>query len=71
MKSLGGGVYGIYSGDTNQDGGIDLSDLQLVENDAFNFGYIITDCTGDGGPDLSDLQIIENNSQLFLFYARP
>jgi hypothetical protein len=73
MKNMGGGVYAIYSGDVNQDGGIDISDMQITENDAsqFAFGYYDSDCTGDGGSDISDLQIIENNAGLFIFYARP
>ena len=67
------GVYLLYGGDVNQDGGIDATDLGTTFNDAntFEFGYIATDVTGDGGPDASDLALIYNNSQLFLFYARP
>ena len=73
MKYMGGGVYAIYSGDINQDGGIDLSDMQIAQNDALNFafGYNSSDCQGDGGTDLSDLQTIENNGVLFIFFARP
>lgn len=73
MASMGGDVYAIYSGDVNQDGGIDASDLGDVDNDnsVFAFGYNATDVNGDGGTDASDLAIIDNNSQLFLFYARP
>jgi len=73
MKHMGNGVYAIYSGDVNQDGGMDLFDLQITENDASQsaFGYYNSDCNGDGSSDLFDLQIIENNVGLFIFYARP
>lgn len=73
MILMPGNKYAFYSGDVNQDGGIDATDLGQTFNDAnsFEFGYIPTDATGDGGPDASDLALIYNNSQLFLFYARP
>ena len=73
MKYMGSGVYAIYSGDINQDGGIDIFDLQQTENDAseFAFGYNSSDCQGDGGTDIFDLQMVENNGTLFLYYARP
>ena len=73
MKHMGGGVYAIYSGDVNQDGGIDIIDLQQTENDAsvLAFGYNSSDCQGDGSTDITDLQTIENNGVFFLFYARP
>jgi hypothetical protein len=73
MRNMGGGVYAIYSGDINQDGGVDISDMQLTENDVSNFafGYNASDCQGDGGTDISDMQIIENNGGFFIFYARP
>jgi len=84
LKSYGDGInlptknvaqkkYALYSGDVNQDGGIDLFDIQNAENKAnlFNFGYQDADCNGDGVVDLIDLQIIENNLSLFLFLARP
>ncbi len=73
MKNMGQGKYAIYGGDVNQDGGIDIFDLQQTENDAstFQFGYINSDCNGDGGSDIFDLQLIENNNGLFIYYARP
>lgn len=73
MKRMADGKYAIYSGDTNQDGAIDISDMQITINDASNFlfGYYNSDCSGDGGSDISDMQIIENNSYQFIFKARP
>jgi hypothetical protein len=73
MKLMPGDKYALYSGDTNKDGAIDISDMQITENDASNFlfGYNSSDCNGDGGTDISDMQLIENNAGLFIFYARP
>lgn len=73
MKIMADGKYALYSGDINLDGSIDISDMQIAENDASNFlfGYYNSDCSGDGGSDISDMQIIENNSSLFIFKARP
>jgi alpha-tubulin suppressor-like RCC1 family protein len=73
MVNMENGVYAIYSGDINQDGGIDAFDMQITENDAsqFAFGYYDSDCSGDGSVDISDMQMVENNAGLFIFYARP
>jgi hypothetical protein len=73
MKSLGANQFAIYAGDVNQDGTIDLFDMQQTENDvsAFLFGYQSSDVNGDTVSDLFDLQIIENNSTLFIFSTRP
>jgi acetyl esterase/lipase len=73
MKTMNDGKCAFYSGDINQDGGIDISDMQTAENDAanFQFGYYPSDCNGDMSSDISDMQIIENNNSLFIFSARP
>ena len=73
MKLMPDGKYAIYAGDANRDGGIDISDMQIVENNAadFIFGYYNSDCNGDGSADISDMQLIENNAGLFIYYARP
>ncbi|MBS1518422.1 MAG: exo-alpha-sialidase [Bacteroidetes bacterium] len=65
--------YGLYSGDVNRDGLIDLPDIQLVEHDAENFmiGEYDTDLNGDRIVDASDLIIIENNSQNYIYVITP
>ncbi len=65
--------YAIYSGDVNQDGNIDLSDLTSVYNDAGSFvsGYIVTDVTGDGNVDLNDVTLVYNNSNSFVARVIP
>lgn len=64
MVDLGDGNYALFSGDVNQDGFVDSSDLDEV----FNFssvgtqGYIPSDVTGDSWVDSSDLDMVFNNS---------
>jgi len=70
---LKGGEYTIYSGDVNQDGVIDGSDLAFIDNDAFNFvsGYVTTDVNGDTVVDGTDASITENNAANFVTVAKP
>jgi carboxypeptidase T len=65
--------YFIYSGDINQDGSIDASDLSISENDvSVNLsGYVTSDLTGDYYADGSDLSIIENNASLSILKIVP
>jgi photosystem II stability/assembly factor-like uncharacterized protein len=58
---LKSGVYCNYSGDVNQDGIIDASDLATVENNVGNTGYLSEDVTGDDYVDAADVAIVENN----------
>ncbi|MDQ3019124.1 MAG: hypothetical protein M3R36_00920 [Bacteroidota bacterium] len=70
---LKGTKYCIYSGDVNQDGTVDLTDLSLIDNDAYNFvsGYFNTDLTGDNYVDLEDLSIADNNAYNFVIKVTP
>jgi len=70
---LGGGVYGLYNGDVNQDGIIESTDYSIMENDVLQilFGYYVTDLTGDGVVESSDYSLIENNVLQIIFVARP
>lgn len=65
--------YGMYSGDVNQDGVVDLIDVVQTFNEAnvFNSGYIVTDLTGDNLTDLNDVLIAYNNSAGFVAAIRP
>ncbi|MDQ3019266.1 MAG: FG-GAP-like repeat-containing protein [Bacteroidota bacterium] len=65
--------FAIYSGDVNQDGSVDLSDLGLIDNDVYNFnsGYVAADVNGDGFVDISDLEITDNNAINFIVIQRP
>ena len=65
--------YGMYSGDVNQDGTIDLTDGSLIDNDAFNFasGYLPTDTNGDGIVDVADAVFADNNGFNFVSKITP
>ena len=73
MAHLGNGIYGIWSGDVNQDGLIESSDYSVIENDLLNFlsGYYSSDLTGDNLVESLDYSLIENNLLLFLFTIGP
>ncbi|MBX7043276.1 MAG: hypothetical protein K1X85_10260 [Ignavibacteria bacterium] len=65
--------YAFYSGDVNQDGTIDATDVSLIDNDAYNFvcGYVATDVNGDGCVDGSDALIADNNAYNFISVIAP
>jgi hypothetical protein len=70
---LVGSEYSIYTGDPNQDGIVDLSDLVLISNDASNFttGYAVTDLNCNSIVDLTDLIFCQNNSSIFVSVKKP
>lgn len=63
----------LYSGDVNNDGIVDFSDLTLIDNAAFLFatGYLPEDINGDGFVDFSDLTIVDNNAYIFAGVVSP
>ena len=65
--------YSIYSGDVNNDGSIELSDLLQTSNAANNFitGYFTEDINGDQIADLSDISLVYNNASNFIMRSRP
>lgn len=65
--------FAICSGDVNQDGVIDASDISLIDNDASNFesGYLPTDINGDSIIDGADMAIADNNASNFISVIRP
>ncbi len=65
--------YAVYSGDVNQDGFIDLTDVIIIYNDASAFfsGYNSSDVNGDSITDLTDVIITYNNSNKFVSLIRP
>lgn len=66
-------VFGIFGGDINHDGVIDLFDLAVIDNAAYLFssGYVDEDVTGDNFVDLADLAIADNNAFNFVFAVIP
>ncbi len=65
--------FGIFSGDQNQNGIVDLSDVVNVSNAAGSFtnGYVPADMNGDNITDLSDLVITSNNASAFVEKVTP
>ncbi len=65
--------FAIYSGDSNQDGFVNLTDVVNINNDAAVFlaGYVSTDINGDGSVSLTDIIISYNNSTNFASVIRP
>jgi len=70
---LVGTKYCLYSGDVNQDGFIDASDLALIDNDSYNSvtGYVNTDLNGNFIVDGTDALIAENNAVNFVQVVTP
>lgn len=65
--------FAVYSGDVNQDGTVDATDVSTIDNDASNFisGYVVTDLTGDDFVDGTDFAIADNNAANFVSVVRP
>ena len=65
--------YAVYSGDANQDGKTDLTDIILIYSDMINFtfGYIPSDLNGDYIANLFDLLICLNNTVNFIEKISP
>ncbi len=65
--------FAVYSGDVNQDGTIDGTDLSLIDNAAYNFttGYSAADLTGDDFVDATDFSVADNNAPYFISVIRP
>jgi len=66
-------TYCIYSGDINQDGNVNYTDVLEVFGDVSNgtTGYVDTDLSGNYIVDLSDLNIAYNNSNNFVAVVKP
>ncbi len=60
-KSLGGGEYGLFSGDYSGDEFIDASDFAGPDNEIFLSGYRRSDLNLDGFIDASDFTFPDNN----------
>lgn len=65
--------FAIYSGDVDQDGIVDATDLDIVDHDASIGvgGYVRSDVNGDFFVDGSDLLIVDNNATGFVSMIRP
>ncbi len=71
---LKGSKYCIYSGDVNQDGFINLTDIVEIYNNSTIFttgNYLPTDLNGDSIVDLNDVALSYNNSVGFVNVIKP
>lgn len=68
-----GNLWGIYSGDVNQDGIIDGTDALQIDNGIMMFltGYVPADLTGDYFVDATDAAIADNNVRRFITVISP
>jgi hypothetical protein len=73
LVNLGSGVFGIYSGDINQDGSIDFIDYPDLDIGSINgdLGYLVTDLNGDASVDFLDYPMIDLNSLNGIVLMRP
>ena len=68
-----GSVFGLFSGDINQDGIVDALDYIILDNQAANNakGYLPEDINGDGSVDVFDMLLLENNANEFIGVKKP
>jgi hypothetical protein len=68
-----GNIWCLYSGDINQDGIVDFSDMALTDNASYQYmsGYCNEDVTGDGFVDFSDLAEVENSASHYVGAVTP
>jgi hypothetical protein len=73
MREIETGVFAFYSGDINQDEGVDNLDTEalFVDIDTSNFGVLTTDLNGDGGVDNLDTDNIFPNIDNSIFSFHP
>lgn len=73
LKNLGGGRYGLFSGDVDKDGVITVDDLSEVTAHAgvFSGGYLPADVTGDLLIESADYSVVENNYHLNISVLHP
>jgi hypothetical protein len=73
MVDLGSGVFGIYTGDINQDGSVDFLDYPDLDLGSINgdLGYLVTDLNGDASVDFLEYPLIDFNSINGVILMRP
>jgi hypothetical protein len=73
LSNMGDGVFGIYSGDINQDGSIDFSDYPDLDiaNNLGVLGYNVNDLNGDASVDFNDYPLLDINSNNGIIAMRP
>ncbi len=72
LKQMGD-IFAIYAGDVDQDGGVGIADMGLIDNlsSVFASGYLPEDIDGDGSISVVDMGIVDNNSSNFVAVVKP
>jgi hypothetical protein len=71
-QKLSGGIPSVYQGDANQDGFVNLTDVNLVYNDGAAFQTSpSTDFNCDGVTDVTDVILASNNNNAFVQKVTP
>lgn len=67
------GVFALRTGDVNQDGFVNVSDLNAMESELsqLHSGYYSSDLNGDRIVESDDYSMVENRLSLLLFTTRP
>lgn len=73
QTNLGINIFGLYSGDINQDLTIDVFDYLPLETDIYLglSGYYATDLNGDGAIDIFDFLMLDANLQMGITAINP
>jgi hypothetical protein len=74
LNNMGNGVFGMYSGDINQDGAVDFNDYPELDSENLLGSYpsyLATDINGDSITDFNDYLIMDWNNLLGLIIQRP
>ncbi|MBK9403744.1 MAG: hypothetical protein IPN57_04285 [Ignavibacteria bacterium] len=71
---LKGSKYCVYSGDINQSGFVDATDMSILDNDAYNLisgRFLPSDLNGDNIVDGADMSTGDNNSYIGAGVIKP
>lgn len=73
QKLLGSGVYGIFAGDVNGDGEVNVSDISGIQSkvQALSNGFLSEDVNGDGSVNVSDVSKCQTNVQSLVQSITP
>ena len=73
LMDLGSGVFGIFTGDINQDGSVDFNDYPGLDIASSNgiLGYDPNDLNGDASVDFNDYPMIDVNSSNGIITVTP
>jgi hypothetical protein len=71
--NMGDGNFALWSGDVDQNGTIDHTDISSIESSSilFTTGYDQDDITGDNMVELTDYSLIESNFSVGLLVLKP